>query len=140
MTGINLSQSGNRLHSLTSSQPHMASRVLNSSSSIAFNQPVLTSSSSSSTHPTSQSIAVSHTQSGAQTVTSQTLPATVVTSRRPNTSVTIIGSNQHSNAAIAAASQVFILMYYSKVIRFIILNFILAFFLQVNVAVEDYFI
>jgi len=31
MTGINLSQSGNRLHSLTSSQPHMASRVLNSS-------------------------------------------------------------------------------------------------------------
>lgn len=118
MTGINLSQSGNRLHSLTSSQPHMASRVLNSSGNIALNQPVLTS--SSSTHPTSQSIAVSHTQSGAQTVTSQTLPATVVTSRRPNTSVTIIGSNQHSNAAIAAASQVFIVMYYSKVIKFII--------------------
>jgi len=114
MTGINLSQSGNRLHSLTSSQPHMASRVLNSSGSIALNQPVLTSSSSSSsTNPTSQSIAVSHTQSGAQTVTSQTLPATVVTSRRPNTSVTIIGSNQHSNAAIAAASQVFIVIYYS---------------------------
>ena len=115
MTGVNLSQSGNRLHSLTSSQPHMASRVLNSSGSIALNQPVLTSSSSSSssTHPTSQSIAVSHTQSGAQTVTSQTLPATVVTSRRPNTSVTIIGSNQHSNAAIAAASQVFIVIYYS---------------------------
>ena len=121
MTGINLSQSGNRLHSLTSSQPHMASRVLNSSGNIALNQPVLT---SSSTHPTSQSIAVSHTQSGAQTVTSQTLPATVVTSRRPNTSVTIIGSNQHSNAAIAAASQVFIVIYYSTVFRFIILNFI----------------
>lgn len=103
MTGINLSQSGNRIHSLTSSQPHMASRILSSSGSIALNQPVLTS--SSSIHPTSQSIAVSHTQSGAQTVTSQTLPATVVTSRRPNTSVTIINSHQHSNAAIAAASQ-----------------------------------
>ena len=111
MTGINLSQSGNRIHSLTSSQPHMASRVLSSSGSIAHNQPVLTS--SSSTHPTSQSIAVSHIQAGAQTITSQTLPTTVVTSRRPNTSVTIISSHQHSNAAIAAASQVFIIIYYS---------------------------
>ncbi|XP_033610635.1 protein melted isoform X2 [Cryptotermes secundus] len=104
MTGINLSQSGNKIHSLTSSQPHMMpSRVLSSSGNIALNQPVLTS--ASSTHSASQSVAVSHNQSCAQTVTSQTLPATVVTSRRANTSVTIINSNLQSNAAIAAASQ-----------------------------------
>lgn len=111
MTGINLSQSGNKIHSLTSSQPHMMpSRVLSSSGNIALNQPVLTS--VSSTHPASQSVAVSHNQSGAQTVTSQTLPATIVTSRRANTSVTIINSNQQSNAAIAAASQVYSFIYY----------------------------
>jgi hypothetical protein len=111
MTGINLSQSGNKIHSFTSSQPHMMqSRVLSSSGNIAPNQPALTS--ASSAHPTSQSIAVSHNHSGAQTVTSQTLPTTVVTSRRANTSVTIINSNQQSNAAIAAASQVHLTIYY----------------------------
>jgi hypothetical protein len=110
MTGISLSQSGNKIHSLTSSQPHMMpSRVLSSSGNIALNQPVLTS--ASSTQPTNQSVAISH-QSGAQTVTSQTLPATVVTSRRANTSVTIINSQQQSNAAIAAASQVCSLVIY----------------------------
>jgi hypothetical protein len=82
----------------------MTSRVLSSSGSIALNHPVLTS--ASTVHPTSQSIAVSHHQLGAQTVTSQTLPTAVVTSRRANTSVTIINSHQQSNAAVAAASQV----------------------------------
>jgi hypothetical protein len=110
LTGINLSQSGNKIHNLNSSQLHMMpSRVLSSTGSIALNQPALTS--ASTTHPTSQSVAVSHHQSGAQTVTSQTLPTTVVTSRRANTSVTIINSHQQSNAAVAAASQVYPIIY-----------------------------
>jgi hypothetical protein len=111
MAGINLSQSGNKIHNLNSSQLNMMpSRVLSSSGNIAHNQPALTL--ASSTHPISQSVAVSHNQSGAQTTTSQTLPATVVTSRRANTSVTIINSHQQSNAAVAAASQVYYFIYY----------------------------
>nr|CAD7587522.1 unnamed protein product [Timema genevievae] len=74
------SLSGNRLHAMTSSQPHVM--------------------------PSSRGLSNSGNVSGAHTVTSQTLPATVVTSRRANTSVTIINnSHQQTNAAMAAASQ-----------------------------------